>query len=84
MTNTTVIMIFIFAGLFWAGVLLICLSVFAGIKRLSAPKPETCTRTPPHICCINGACNGLPKVTKIEQSSWSRDWDNIESNGGGA
>lgn len=31
------------------------------------PIPETCTRRAPHICKVNGPCNGWPKDTKEKQ-----------------
>jgi hypothetical protein len=27
-----------------------------------APKPQICTRRAPHICTVNGPCNGFPRL----------------------
>ena len=26
------------------------------------PKPQTCTRRAPHVCTVNGPCNGFPRL----------------------
>ena len=33
-----------------------------GGNRSKALKAVICTRTAPHICCVNGPCNGLPRT----------------------
>jgi hypothetical protein len=29
-------------------------------KNAQAPKVQTCTRQAPHVCTVNGPCNGFP------------------------
>jgi hypothetical protein len=40
------------------------LFLFDYLKRREkrAVRPRVCTRQAPHICCVNGPCNGLPRV----------------------
>jgi hypothetical protein len=32
-------------------------------KNAQAPKVQTCTRQAPHVCTVNGPCNGSPHMT---------------------
>jgi hypothetical protein len=36
------------------------------ITSKPTPKPEFCTRQTPHVCRVNGSCNGLPMTPEPE------------------
>lgn len=33
-----------------------------GVTLVSVRPAETCTRLAPHVCTVNGPCNGFPKT----------------------
>ena len=47
-------------------IILLCCFLEAFSHGLSKPyglrKASICTRQAPHVCCVNGPCNGLPRV----------------------
>lgn len=52
-------------AVFATGIVLgLCITAKRADEAISeALKAQTCTRPAPHICTINGPCNGYPKET---------------------
>jgi hypothetical protein len=40
--------------------------------------PQLCTRSLPHICCVNGPCNGFPRPTELNVNDPNRRLDDDE------
>lgn len=45
----------------WLSVLLTTLEIRALKRRLDVQPVRVCTRPEPHICRVNGPCNGWPR-----------------------
>ena len=81
MTDRMYILVFIFAGLAWAGALALGLLVFAGIRRLRTPKPPDLTE--PTEFSAEYLRRALPppvRARHAERGRWEREWSEIEKN----
>ena len=77
MENNLYNFLIILAGVAWIILALFVLSIFRCIAQLRTPKPKMCIRPQPHVCRVDGPCNGFPKPNN---SRWEKDWEAIEEN----
>ena len=76
MTDASKILEFIFYGIAIVGVYCIVLPLvlltLCGLRRLKTP--SFCTRPAPHVCTVNGPCNGLPNQEVVKHLRATARW----------